>query len=49
MWQDYPFGIVHYKDETILQSLIDLYNQYNVPLVYPVAQYQAAVRMLGKS
>ena len=44
MWENYPFGIIHYKDQKIVDSLLNLYTQFNVPLQYPVAQYQVILR-----
>ena len=47
MWKDYPFGIVFYKNDTIIDSIKSYCKKYNTILEYPVAQYQAAFRMLA--
>ena len=45
MWNDYPFPIVFYRNNSIVDELRSLYDKYNARGDYPSVQYQVAVRM----
>lgn len=47
MWNDYPFPIVFYRNNTIVDDMRDFYLQYNLDDSYPLVQYQISVRMLA--
>ena len=47
MWKDFPFGIVFYKNQTIIENIKQHYERYNKKplseLTYPIAQVNAFV------